>query len=143
MTSEEVRSMTPGREMDAAVRVVNRRREPFDVYIGRPSKWGNPFSHLPDTLAKFKVATRQEAIARYREWIVSQPELVEAARRELAGKVLGCWCKPQACHGDVLAEIIRDAGGDRKPLGLNAGRVEGADEPNRPEAKNMHRPRPD
>jgi hypothetical protein len=87
-------------------RVVNRRRERFDVYIGRPSPFGNPFSHMPGTLAKFRVATREEAITKFREWFLAQPALVERARRELKGKVLGCWCKPASCHGDVIAEII-------------------------------------
>ena len=90
----------------AKTRVVNRRRAPFDVYIGRPSPWGNPFSHQDGTLAKFKVANRAEAIARFREWFLGQPALVERARRELRGKVLGCWCKPATCHGDVIAEIV-------------------------------------
>ena len=94
-------------------RVVNRRREPFEVYIGRPSPYGNPFSHMKGTLAKYKVADRAEAIAKFREWFLSQPALVERARRELRGKVLGCWCKPAACHGDVIASIVD--GGDGFP----------------------------
>lgn len=85
--------------------VVNRTRSAFDVYIGRPSKWGNPFSHKPDTQAKFRVATRQEAIAKYREWILTQPQLI-ASLHELFDKVLGCWCKPDDCHGDVLLELV-------------------------------------
>lgn len=84
--------------------VVHCKRERYDIYIGRPSKWGNPFSHLPGTLAQFTVRTRSEAVARYREWVVTQPELM-AALRELKGKVLGCWCHPRECHGDVLAEL--------------------------------------
>jgi Domain of unknown function (DUF4326) len=87
-------------------RVVNRRCEPFDVYIGRPSIYGNPFSHKPGTLARFRVADRAEALLRFREWFLSRPELIERARRELRGRVLGCWCKPSPCHGDVIAEII-------------------------------------
>lgn len=87
-------------------RVVNRRKAPFDVYIGRPGPWGNPFSHMPGTLAKFKVSSREEAVSRFREWFLAQPELIARARRELKGKVLGCWCKPSLCHGDVIAEIV-------------------------------------
>jgi hypothetical protein len=87
-------------------RVVNRRKGPFDVYIGRPGPWGNPFSHMEGTLAEFKVASRAEAVSKFREWFLGQPALVERARRELRGKVLGCWCKPASCHGDVIAEII-------------------------------------
>lgn len=89
-------------------RVVHCDKEPFDVYIGRPSKWGNPFSHLNDsTLAKFKVNSRQEAIDKYREWIRTQQHLLDSLD-ELEGKVLGCWCKPKSCHGDVLVELIKE-----------------------------------
>jgi hypothetical protein len=88
----------------AETKVVHCKREPFDVYIGRPSKWGNPFSHLGKSVAKVKVDTREQAMQRYREWIVTQPHLM-AALPELRGKVLGCWCKPKSCHGDILAEL--------------------------------------
>lgn len=85
-------------------KVVHCKKEPFDVYIGRPSKWGNPFSHLNGTLATFKVATRDEAVEAYRNWVVTQPELMNSLP-ELKGKTLACWCKPQSCHGDVLLEL--------------------------------------
>lgn len=84
--------------------LVHCRKKPYDVYIGRPSKWGNPFSHLDDTLAEFKVATREQAIEKYRKWIQTQPQLL-ADLHELKGKVLGCWCCPQACHGDILVQL--------------------------------------
>jgi hypothetical protein len=51
------------------------------------------------------VATREEAVRRHREDTLSDPDLCERIRRELHGKVLVCWCKPLACHGDTLAEI--------------------------------------
>ena len=75
--------------------VVHCKRAPFDVYIGRPSKWGNPFAIGKD-------GNRQEVIEKYREWIQSRPDLLAAVVPELKGKVLGCWCAPAACHGDVL-----------------------------------------
>lgn len=90
--------------MPGETRVVHCKREPYDVYIGRPSRWGNPFSHKPGTLAEHRVATVEEAIERFREYILSDPELM-AQIPFLAGKVLGCWCKPGPCHGDVLAEL--------------------------------------
>lgn len=86
--------------------VVHCKKSAYDVYIGRPGKWGNPFSHLGDTLAKYRVKSREEAIQAYREWIVRQPELM-AALPELKGKILGCHCKPLACHGDVLLELCK------------------------------------
>jgi hypothetical protein len=85
-------------------RVVHCKKESYDVYIGRPSKFGNPYSHLPGTLAEFRVATRTEAIAMYEIWIKDQVNLL-AALPELKGKVLGCWCAPLPCHGDVLARL--------------------------------------
>ncbi|KMP65187.1 hypothetical protein TU57_10600 [Bacillus cereus] len=82
--------------------VVNKYHKlPYDVYIGRGSKWGNPFSHLPNTQAIFK----EEAIEMYRKWIMYKPNLL-AELHELKGKTLGCFCKPKSCHGDVLIELI-------------------------------------
>lgn len=78
--------------------VVHCRRSEYDIYIGRPGKWGNPFRIGPD-------GDRNEVIRKYREWIMGQPELL-ASLHELKGKRLGCWCKPAACHGDVLVELV-------------------------------------
>ncbi len=90
--------------------VVNMRNAAYDVDISRSSKWGNPFTHEKGkTKAQFVVATRAEAIAKYEEWLKQQPELM-AALPQLKDKVLGCWCKPLACHGDVLARLAN--GGD-------------------------------
>lgn len=77
--------------------VVHIRRGSFDVYIGRPSKWGNPFVIGRD-------GTRDEVIEKYAEWIKTQPQLL-ADLPELRGKVLGCFCAPNRCHGDVLVEM--------------------------------------
>lgn len=91
-------------------RVVHCKKEPYDVYIGRGrgSVWGNEFSWLPNTLATFRVANREESLARYEEWLRARPNLIERAKRELQGKVLGCWCKPLACHGDILVEVLNE-----------------------------------
>lgn len=68
------------------------------VYIGRPSKWGNPFSIGKD-------GTREEVIGKYLAWILSNPEKMEEVKRELQGKNLVCFCAPKACHGDILLRI--------------------------------------
>lgn len=83
--------------------VVHCKRSPHDLYIGRPSKWGNPFQIGSD-------GDRAQVIARYERWLDTQPELLEALP-ELAGKTLGCWCAPQPCHGDVLARRAAAAAG--------------------------------
>ena len=79
-------------------RVVHCKKEPYDVYIGRPSIWGNPFVIGRD-------GTRQEVIDKFRQRLETTPELKCMVKKELKGKVLGCWCKPKLCHGDVLVEI--------------------------------------
>jgi hypothetical protein len=88
--------------------VVHCKKEPYDVYIGRGSKWGNPFSHKHSQLAEVIVDTREEAIECYKNWLSTRPDLVEAAKKELKGKVLGCFCDPLDCHGHVLAKIANE-----------------------------------
>lgn len=88
--------------------VVNRRYRPFDVYIGRPSQWGNPFGTGFARPEEFRVAIREEAIDAYEKWLRAQPALVARAKTELRGKILGCWCAPKACHGAVLARIANE-----------------------------------
>jgi hypothetical protein len=85
--------------------VVHCKREAFDVYIGRPGPWGNPFSWKANTLAQF-ACTKEDCLPKYEAWLMSQPELVERAQRELRGKVLGCWCAPGPCHGDILSRVV-------------------------------------
>lgn len=77
--------------------VVNKKQESYDIYIGRPSPFGNPFQIGRD-------GTHAQVIAKYREWIKTQPKLL-ALIPNLRGKKLGCFCKPLPCHGDILAQI--------------------------------------
>ena len=79
-------------------RIVNLRCEKYDVYIGRGSKWGNRFVIGRD-------GNREEVIKKYREWILRNDYLLNCLG-ELKGKVLGCYCKPLPCHGDVLVELV-------------------------------------
>lgn len=79
----------------------------FDVYIGRrvragkrvyeASPWANPYRIGRD-------GTREEVVAKYRAWLLDRPVLL-ARLPELRDKVLGCWCAPELCHGEVLAEL--------------------------------------
>lgn len=105
--------------------VVHCKREPFDVYVGRPARptprhYGNPFSNRPGTLAA-EVTT--DPITDFYMWLVgdSHRDLEPERRRwildtlpQLAGKVLGCWCvtpeRPEApCHGWVLVNLSAHA----------------------------------
>lgn len=71
------------------------------VYVGRPSKWGNPFIIGKD-------GTRTEVVEKYREYIFGNEELLSEARKTLKGKNLVCWCAPEACHADILLKIANE-----------------------------------
>lgn len=95
-------------------RVVRIRRaggvviQDCDVYIGREctmggwniprSKWANPYTVK-------SCGSVDNALESYRRYLAKKPELMSALP-ELAGKTLGCWCKPEPCHGDVLVELF-------------------------------------
>lgn len=81
-------------------RVVHLKREPYDVLICRPTEWGNPFEIGKD-------GTRAEVIKKYETWLRNNPALLSKIL-ELDGKVLGCWCHPKPCHGDVIVKLINE-----------------------------------
>lgn len=83
------------------MRVLNKRNSNDGVYIGRPTKFGNPFVLGKD-------GDRDTVIEKYEQWLRTQPLLIEAAKRELRGKSLVCWCAPARCHGDVLMRIANE-----------------------------------
>lgn len=99
-------------------RIYNKKRDsipPDATYVGRPTKFGNMFSHKEGTLARYQVDTRAEAIEAYRVWLLGQPELVATVKAELKGKDLVCWCRPPKgfngrlmCHAQILAGIAND-----------------------------------
>lgn len=103
-----VRDVPVSHVEEAVARVVNRRHEPYDVYIGRPSKWGNPFGHRPGRGVVWLVDSADDAITAYREWVRQIARLL-LALPELQEKRLGCYCKPRACHGDVLLELLEES----------------------------------
>lgn len=86
-------------------RVVRIGRHRYDVYIGRACR-GLPCSPYANPFIVGKHGTREDVLRMYKEWIYRQPRLIEKAQRELPGKVLGCWCAPKPCHGDILIEIV-------------------------------------
>jgi hypothetical protein len=79
-------------------RVVHMKKNQWDIYIGRGSPWGNPFKIGRD-------GDRREVIERYKWWFVQQSGKVQAARTELRGRILGCYCSPLGCHGHFLARV--------------------------------------
>lgn len=98
--------------------VVNLKKEPHDIYIGRTKDkfhFGNPYTYKEQSLGSILVGSRDECITRFRDWIFGvADQQVEPERREwvlsnietLRGKRLGCFCKPNSCHGDVYLEYL-------------------------------------
>jgi hypothetical protein len=93
-------------------KVVNKYKhipENNDVYIGRPSKFGNPF-------VLDKSTCRDQVIAKYRGFLDQQIEMGNITKQDilnLEGKNLVCFCKPQKCHGDILvAKFLEIKKGD-------------------------------
>lgn len=90
------------RRLARRARVVNIRKEKADVYIGRGSLFGNQF-------VIGKHGNREQVIAKYRAQFYTRLSNDEAFKQQvlqLRGKSLGCYCKPKACHGDVIAEHL-------------------------------------
>jgi uncharacterized protein DUF4326 len=77
-----------------------KRGERCDEYIGRPSRWGNPYIVGKD-------GTREQVVERYEKWIRGQKGLMNTIGF-LRGKSLGCFCTPLPCHGDVLIKILKE-----------------------------------
>lgn len=106
--------------------VVNiKSGKPYDVYIGRNmswvgrpeyrnltrSKWANQFQvdiyNKDGTIKKKRDGTNEEVVFKYLKYLPTQEHLM-ASLPELKDKVLGCWCKPKLCHGDVLVMMVRN-----------------------------------
>lgn len=85
-----------------STRIVNRKTENFDVYIGRGTPLGNPFSAA--TMGRLKAIEAYHK--HYLPALRAQGRITDEYLRSLKGKRLGCSCKPQPCHGDKLVEII-------------------------------------
>ena len=88
--------------METTIINLKFKKKPKDnyVYIGRGSKWGNPFKIGTD-------GSREQVIGKYEEWIRTQPDLLNSLH-ELRNKILGCYCVPLSCHGNILIELIEE-----------------------------------
>lgn len=85
----------------AKTTVVNLRKSAYDVYIGRGSKWGNPFPMRHE-------GDRDYVIDMYEDY--ARDTFTKEDLIPLVGKRLGCYCKPKLCHGDVLVKMIQEFG---------------------------------
>lgn len=90
---------------------VDRRNQNWTLYIGRAwaglaaSKWANPFHLNRDR--QFDANERQRVLVLYEKYVRSRLDLM-AALHEIDGQVLGCWCRPYSCHGDVLIKLRKE-----------------------------------
>jgi hypothetical protein len=102
------------RRARASVRVWNVKTDkniPNDaVLVDRSTPFGNPYSHLPNSAARFSAPDREAAVEAYRRWIFRKEQLrLRMLMREvLRGKDLVCHCTPKLCHAYVVAEIAND-----------------------------------
>jgi hypothetical protein len=72
-----------------------------DIFIGRPSKFGNPFVIGED-------GNRTEVIAKFEQYMRSHPDL-QNYLKELDGRIIACWCRTdQSCHGDVYLKLLQE-----------------------------------
>lgn len=86
------------------------RGDPQYVDIMRGTHWGNDWSHLYRYNSKYSCNTREESVLKHKEDMLFRLKSKEPGLREallaLKGKTLVCCCKPLACHGDTLIELI-------------------------------------
>ena len=79
------------------------RKPPKTVVVARPTKWGNPYK----ATATYPV---EQAVADYERWLLTDPKgkaVLRAAKIELRGLNLACWCRPgNICHADVLLGLV-------------------------------------
>lgn len=89
-----------------ATTVVNLRKEPYDVYIGRAGKGEEGYFGNPYPLA---MGDRDACLERYRHYFEARLNRDKEFKRRieaLKGKRLGCFCKPLKCHGDIIVEYL-------------------------------------
>ena len=93
--------------------VVNLKYKGYTKYIGRYSKsYRNPPDAPENKFANlYRIGPngfREDVIAAHKRDFYDDPELQEAVWNELRGEILGCFCKPLACHGDTYVEYIEN-----------------------------------
>ena len=84
------------------MKVVNIHNEKCTHYIGRPTRWGNPFVIGKD-------GTREEVIRKYESMLRENIYLMSAMNETFQDdSILGCYCAPLACHGDVIIKVLEE-----------------------------------
>lgn len=84
-------------------KIVNLKKEEFDIYIGRGSIYGNPYECGKD-------GTLDDVLSRYEKWLdfLLLDQIFQREFNNLKGKSLGCFCKPKKCHGDIILKKLNE-----------------------------------
>lgn len=90
------------------MKVINLRKEKYTHYIGRGSIFGNPFvigkdGNRGDVIIKYEKYIRNKMYS-----LVYLTDLGKALYNLPEDAILGCFCKPQACHGDIIIKIWKE-----------------------------------
>ena len=103
-------------------KVVNKYKHTstkHDFYIGRGSGLGNPWTHLDSKYPTFKTVTREEAVNKFKDYFYEQIQLEDSELKNNLEEIINlhkkhgevnlvCFCKPKACHGDIIAEYLNN-----------------------------------
>jgi alkylated DNA repair dioxygenase AlkB len=126
-------SLTFRNPVEHKTKVVNVRKEPFEVYMGRgkfkdtkgmwhEGGWGNPFSDKPDSKAEF-IVKPEEVMPKFRAWFENRIRTEQGYAAKvmgLHGKTLGCYCwQGKPCHARVIAswaDLIAAKWNELKPV---------------------------
>jgi hypothetical protein len=97
----------------AKVTTLVSRDGEFDCDIGRPSIWGNPYSHVSSAVpGTIRVETREEALKKYVAWLEENPSMIDMMKKFLKGKRLACHCRLEegtiTCHGQIIVAILEE-----------------------------------
>jgi hypothetical protein len=89
-------------------RTKGSKMPPNTIYVGRPSKWGNPYKvgYFQENGDHQYVTTNEQAVSLYTEYLF-RSGLVDHIE-ELRGKNLACFCElDEPCHADILLRVAR------------------------------------
>ena len=83
------------------MKIVHCKKEKHTLYIGRPTVWGNPFVIGKD-------GNREEVIQKYETYARNNKALMHNISLLHEDLILGCWCAPLACHGDIIIKLWKE-----------------------------------
>lgn len=92
-------------EGPGGTRLVNGKKHDVEQWVGRRSKWGNPFKAVEHG-GKYR---REEAVDLYKGWFLGHVERGDWNVEQLRGTVLGCYCLPKLCHGIIILNHLAEA----------------------------------